>query len=137
MKKVWFNLLILIILISTVVVGIFPYLFVEKCETLDCFNEHLIECSRATYIYSDKLTYNYNILGIKKGECLIRTKLLFAGLEPRFDSLLNKEMDCSLPLKMIDFPENNLDYCSGKLKEELQYLVIRDLYQYAAQNLGK
>lgn len=140
MKKRWFILIALIIML---VIGIFGgYLFfrTDVCQDLDCFNKHLLECSRATYLNKGSWVYEYSIKGIKgikEEKCIVDVKLVFVGLENKFDSIVDKSMRCSIPLRRIDLPESNMEYCSGPLKENMQYLVIQELYQYTTQNMAK
>jgi hypothetical protein len=137
MKKRWFMLSIVIIVLA--IAFSFWYFFInyERCEDRECFNRNLIGCSRAKYTNQAEWVFEYFIRGEKDGECVVDAKLVFAGAEPKFDSLIGKKMRCFMPLRMADLPENHIDYCTGPLKEEIQYLVIKDLYKYAAQNLGK
>jgi hypothetical protein len=134
------NTLRALIVILIVILGIYLwYSFIkfENCKDLECFNKNLARCTRARYLNKDSWTYLYNIEGVKNNECVVNVKLIFAGLEQKFETLINQDMECSIPLKKIDLPEEDLDYCTGKLKENMQYLVIKDLYKHAAQNLGK
>ncbi len=137
MKK-WV-LIVSAVLVTIGIVSLVWYLFffAEKCGDIDCFNSHLADCSRANYLNKGEWTYRYDIKGIKAGECIVDVKLVFAGLETKFDPLVGKSMRCSIPLKKIDLPEEDMEYCTGPLKENVQYLIIKDLYQHAAQNLGK
>ncbi len=137
MKKKW--LILIIIILSTIFIALVwqGFFYSKNCNDLDCFQKSLAQCSRAKYINSANWSYEYQIKGENGGECEVRVTLLFAGLEPKFDSIAGESMTCFMPLRMVDFPEKNIDYCSGKLKENLQYLIIKDLYTYAAQNLGK
>jgi hypothetical protein len=137
MKKRWFVLSIVIIVLAIAFSSWYFFLSYENCEDIDCFNRNLIECSRARYTNQAEWVYEYFIKGEKNGECVVDAKLVFAGAEPKFESLIEKKMRCFMPLKMVDLPEDNMEYCTGPLKEDMQYLVIKDLYQYVAQNLGK
>ena len=137
MKKRNLIVLITIVLIALVFASWYFFLKTEKCEDRECFTRNLASCERAEFLKEDGWAYQYKIIGERQGNCVVDVELVFAGLEQKFDPLLNKKMRCSMPLRMIDFPEEHLDYCTGPLKQEKQYLVIRDLYQYAAQNLGK
>lgn len=136
MKKVWW---ITIIFVTLVVVSYLGYSFLktENCQDLECFQKNLADCSKAKFTNQAEWVYEYKILGEKQGACRVNIKLVFAGLEPKFNSLVGQKMTCDMPLRMIEFPEKDLSYCSGKLKENIQYLVIMDLYKFTAQNLGK
>ena len=51
--------------------------------------------------------------------------------------LKGKDMVCYLPLGVVATPENNPNICTGKLKEEMQSLIIQKLHEYIVQNLGE
>jgi len=34
-------------------------------------------------------------------------------------------------------PESNINYCHGRLKEEMQSMIISNLYAYMVENLGE
>jgi hypothetical protein len=46
-------------------------------------------------------------------------------------------MDCSLPLSFIGNPSSDLSKCSGKLKEGIQDVIIKKMYAYIYENIGK
>lgn len=137
MKKGTLILIAFLLLVTLIFASWYFFLKTEKCEDRNCFIRNLAACERAEFLREDQWAYHYKIIGERNGNCAVDVELVFAGLESKFDPLLNKKMRCSMPLRMVDFPEEHLDYCTGPLKQEKQYLVIRDLYQYAAQNLGK
>ncbi|MEM4181660.1 MAG: hypothetical protein QXX68_00705 [Candidatus Pacearchaeota archaeon] len=109
----------------------------EKCETEECFKENLLNCKKADYQKEEKFVFDYNILGKKDDSCVVEVKLVFAAGEPKFSRLLGKSMKCYLPLNYFGFPEKEIDFCSGPLKEEIGYLMIKESYTYISQNLGK
>lgn len=137
MRKSVLKLISLFLIVLAVIIIWYSFFYSIKCQDLECFKENLIECKRANYLNTQSWAYQYKIKGIKEGECIVGVKLTFAGLEPKFEQLVGKSMICSIPLRKLDLPESELDYCSGPLKEGIQLLVIKDLYQYASQNLGK
>ncbi len=137
MKKGWFILSVFFIVLALAIGTWYLFFRMEKCQDKECFQKNLGNCLKTYYKNIGEWTYEYKILGVKKGECVIDVKLIFAGLEPKFDSIIGEKMRCSMPLRFVEFPEENMDYCTGPLKENIQYLIIKDLYQYAAENLGK
>jgi hypothetical protein len=137
MKKRTFYLSIL----GTLVIfgGLIYYFFFnyETCLDEQCFRRNLGLCSKATYITEGEFTFQYRIIGERNGECIVDVRLLLAGLERKFDSMVGKSMQCSLPLRKLDPPEEDMEYCSGPLKEEIQYIAIKDMYRFISQNVGK
>jgi hypothetical protein len=132
------NLILISLIALILVVFTIFYLFnYETCESLDCFNENFIKCSRAKYLHSEGWAYEYFINGEKEGDCSVEVTLKFAGSEPKFDSIVGEKMECLVPLRKIDLPEKDLDYCSGPLKEELQFLIIKDLYIGLTENIER
>lgn len=115
----------------------FFFLKKEKCQTIECFRENLLKCNRAIFQREENFVYEYEILGKRKDECVVSVKLVFAGAEPKLSNLVGKSMKCYLPLYYFAFPERELDYCEGPLKEEIQYYLIKEAYTYISQNLGK
>lgn len=109
----------------------------EKCETEECFKENLLNCKKAYYQKEEKFVFDYNILGKKDDSCVVEVKLVFAAGEPKFSRLVGKSMKCYLPLNYFGFPEKEISLCSGPLKEEAGYLMIKESYTYISQNLGK
>lgn len=109
----------------------------EECKTLDCFKEKLLKCEKAHYQREEKFVYEYNIIGKKKDSCVIEVKFVFAGGEPKLERLVGKKMICNLPLGYVEFPEREIDYCTGNLKEEIQYLMIKESYSFLSQSLGR
>ncbi len=135
-KKVKYSLVVIIILGLAFSYWFF-FLKIEKCETFECFKKNLINCKRTTFQREENFVYKYKIIGEKKDECVVEVKILFTGGDPKLNTLLNKKMTCSLPLNYFTLPEKEIKYCTGPLKEEAQYLLIRDAYTYLSQNLGK
>jgi hypothetical protein len=112
------------------------FFYSKSCPDSDCFNKSLFKCSQATYLNKGNWTYSYRIIGQTNGDCDVIVKLVFAGMDYKFRDIVGESMLCSIPLKKVDPPEKDLSYCSGPLKEKLQYLVIVDLYEYITENLG-
>lgn len=135
MKKIYFLLGFLLIL----VLFLFWYFFLyyPVCDNENCFFDKMATCSKVRYTSNHSWAYFYEIEGERKDACLIKVKLVFAGGEEKFSKLIGKRMNCYLPLRYIDLPENNLEFCNGPLKEEIQYFLIKDSITYINQNLGK
>ncbi|MEA3248698.1 MAG: hypothetical protein U9Q73_03270 [Nanoarchaeota archaeon] len=130
------TLIILIITIGFVLNVFFSY---RICNDWNCFNSNLEKCNRAKFIgESNGLVFEYIILGRSDDTCRVNIELLQGELNNQ-DSikLENQKMVCSLPLGIATTPESDIGNCHGLLKEGLQDLIIKKLYTYLVQNLGR
>ena len=129
-------------IIFVIVVGIAVYLTfytAPVCNTYECFQGHMSECSRGSYINeAPEASWGYQIIAKQSDSCQIEVTLLQAKKgDLGIDKLNGETMICSYPLGVSAYPEKNLDVCSGKLKEDLQSLLINKLYTYILDNLGQ
>lgn len=132
--------LITIFVIGIIVLGSwFIFFKSDKCGDDECFLNHMTECDRATYINEDEeASWGYKITGKIKDTCRVEVTLLNAKEGPLgIDEIEGYMMNCNYPLGVADFPENNLDFCTGLLKEEIQGIIIQDLHKYILGNLGE
>jgi len=127
------------VLILIIVALILTFNNKTSCTDYSCFQKAMSSCDKADYINQDSLaSWGYTILGERDGECSVRVKLLDAkegdlGIE----KFVGMSMDCSYSLGVVAYPEKKLDNCHGRLKEELQGVVIEKLYKYIISNLGQ
>lgn len=139
---------ILVVIIIFVVIFVVLYflvykdyflIFTEKCESKDCFDKHLVECKKASWINDAKeATWFYTIRGRSKGSCEVKVELKVVK-EGKSDigKAEGKSMLCYLPLNMMATPEKDLEKCTGPLKESLQDLIIKRMHSYILENLGE
>lgn len=131
-----------VIVLLVIVIGalLFSYYYSGKvCTSYSCFQEKMSSCSKSSYINEvPEATWGYNILGKQDGLCAVRVKLLQAkqGMTD-IRNLDGYYMDCSYPLGIATYPESDLSKCHGRLKEELQGLIIKKLYSYIVDNIGQ
>jgi len=83
-------------------------------------------------------TWRYKIDRLEGSDCIIEVTLL----QPKVGSLETEEltgysMECTFPRGVSAYPEKALDRCHGRLKEELQTIVISKLQTYVLDNLNK
>jgi len=134
----WFiALVILALLVWGIWVMFFSY---ADCDNdWDCFNNRLEDCSRTKFVgESNEMIFNYIIKGVDRGECEVSVRLLRGELNNQDSLKLEKhKMTCYLPKGVVVIPESDIGKCTGLLKEGLQDLVIKKLYTYLVQNLGK
>lgn len=128
---------------SLVVVSLATAMFftfqIEDCPNFECFQSHMAECSKATYINEEpEASWGYEIIGVSKDSCEIEVSLLNAkDGELGLREFEGNSMSCFYDLGIIAYPEKDLDSCTGELKEDLQEIIIEKLYKYVVLNLGE
>lgn len=145
-KKVWGNkknrviILASIFLVVLVVLAVsFTFFHGATCGNYECFKERMSLCAKADYINEEpEASWGYSVLGKSGGDCVVRVKLLQAK-EGSLDiaNLRGYYMDCSYPIGIAVYPEKDLSKCHGRLKEELQGIIIQKLYTYVIENIGQ
>jgi hypothetical protein len=133
-----------VILICVILVAIgavyMTFFFTQRCANFDCFKTNMEKCRNGyTYINDDKqATWRYEIMGKNSGLCEVEVTMLQAKEgELGIGKLAGLTMMCSYPIGVGAYPESSLDKCHGRLKEELQTVVIQKLHTYIIENLGK
>ncbi len=115
----------------------------KKCESTECFVNAQKRCIPAEYIFDKNgVTVRYRIIGKEEGFCKIQVKVIQVkkgNIEKL--KLVDKEMVCSAPMGSTDPPESKLERCSGRLKEEMQSIIIKKLYdllltEFSEENLN-
>lgn len=112
---------------------------IKGCRNLECYQDTFSKCARSVYIYdnADEATWKYEILGDTIDGCKIRVSLMQAKKgDLSMESLKGLSMDCTLQNNQFSFPEGELKKCTGKLREELQSILIDKLYRYIIPNIG-
>jgi hypothetical protein len=111
----------------------------EQCANYSCFQKNMAACTKASYISEQpEASWGYNLVGLNGGNCVVNVKLLQAKKGTLdITGLRGYSMDCSYPNGIATYPEKNLDNCHGRLKEELQGVLINKLYAHILQNLGQ
>jgi hypothetical protein len=139
MEKRIRNLLILGIIGFLASALYFTFVFENKCSNYECFQENMALCKRISFVSErDSATWEYTVLGSRAGRCDVKAKLL----QPKKGSLTlqdleGEEMICSYPLGYTTYPGTDLNFCTGKLKEEIQEILIDRLHAHVLENLGK
>ena len=116
----------------------FFFLYTPSCSSSSCFLSSLKSCSRASYINEDDTgVWQYNI-GLSFGStCNVGVKALAIKTDVESSTALTgKQMTCYIPRgTAVDFPEKNLSYCHGDLKESIQDLMLKRTQLYVINAL--
>jgi len=134
----WKRLIILVVFLS-LIFGIWVVFFSYKeCTNWNCFNERLEGCNKVKFIGEKDMIFEYTVHGSSGSDCEVEMELLQGELDNQ-DSikLEGQKMTCMLPKGVVMIPESDIGNCHGSLKEGLQDLIIKKLYTYLVQNIGK
>ena len=136
-RKIAF-LVIVILIVATLAAYFLSLKKPVVCSDLACFKEKLISCDKAEYISDvDEATWAYAITKKTSNECIVDQKLLQVKKgELSISKLEGLSMTCSTPLGTSILPGENLNDCSGVLKEEMQEVIIENLHKHIIENLG-
>ena len=131
--------IVISIVIVLAIVVFLTFFYQPRCDNITCWNTKLSECDRAIYINNPlDVTWEYKINGEKDGRCEVEVTALQIKRGLRKTEILEgKSMTCFLPLGSTTAPESNPNLCTGKLKEEMQNLIIIKLHEYIIQNVGQ
>lgn len=132
-----------VLLISVLVVfflaSYLTFFYHPTCTDVSCWDAKLADCKRATYLNNPQdVTWRYTIQGKVDNLCEVDVKVIEIkrGLKST-EILEDKEMTCFLPLGATSAPEANPARCHGRLKEEMQALIIQKLHEYVLYNIGE
>jgi hypothetical protein len=139
MRNRFILFIIVLVIVILMVIGFLAFLNYTDCKNEQCFAENQIACNKATWIKeTNSATWYYKIKGEKDNLCEIDVKVLqIKQGNTAQESLNQKSMTCSIPMGSNNKPESDLYFCTGKLKEEMQTLLIEKLHKYIINNLGK
>ncbi|MFH1425539.1 MAG: hypothetical protein ABIG28_02295 [archaeon] len=132
-------LLIGLAIIFAILAILTTYFYSPLCGDLKCFQDAMKKCKSARYINEqDEASWRYEILKFEDGQCKIEVTLLQpkAG-ELSIEKLVGQNMVCDYPKGITSYPEGDLERCHGRLKEELQAMVIKKLHAYIIENIGE
>ena len=129
---------IISILVAVVLAGAvyFTFFHAQTCDNLACWEKNLKQCSRAKYYNTPtEVEWLYTIKGKSGDKCEVEVEILKlkGGLEKAL-VLEGKSMTCYLEMNdagetIIVAPEKDINICTGRLKEEMQTLMLKGLYE--------
>lgn len=131
-------LLIILVLIGIAVSTYFIIFYGQTCYNSECFKEALIKCQRANYIADKPETIlSYEISGRSGDSCKINVKMLQVKKGSAEIAVLEgKSMICLTPFGSEIRPEDNIKYCHGLLKENIQEIIIQRMHSQILENIG-
>jgi hypothetical protein len=137
-----FNLRYIFLLVILIILGLavyYTFIYSPECQTFACFQDYMQRCRRASYISEETdASWKYSIKGSSDNQCDINVQLLQAKEgELQIEKLAGYSMDCYYPKGIGTYPQKDLNQCHGRLKEELQALLINKLHSHILENLGK
>lgn len=132
---------LVIVLIALIIYGGYFFVFYAKpCSDISCFSNAIKNCNRVSFVKEDlQASWLYTIKGAdNKDSCIVNVKLLKMK-QGTIDSekLQGEEMNCILNKGDTQFPEKEISQCSGKLKEEIQDIIIQRMHSYLLENVGE
>jgi len=138
-RRVFYIGLIAVFVIVLCIAVYLSFIYVPKCEDIECFQSYMTKCSKATYIDEEpEASWGYEIIGAEGTDCAINVKMLLAKKgELGIEKLEGHDMKCYYPIGTFAYPERDLSKCHGLLKEEIQEIIINKLHTYLIENFGK
>jgi len=139
MKKKGLKILLILFVIILILANYFTFIYTPRCSDISCFEAKLTKCRRASYIKdAEEMAWYYKIKGDSGNKCIVLVKALQAkkGIK-EVERLEGKQMTCELPLGIVTPPEADPNLCTGRLKEEMQAMIIEKLHQYILQQIGE
>ena len=134
------NVVIVVVLAIVILSAYFvPNMFVKSCGNFRCFYDSMTTCNKAVYVNEDpEASWQYKILGTAGTNCVVNVELLFAKEgEAKMEDLVGYDMECQYPFGVGAYPDKDLSKCHGRLKEELQTIIINKLHAYVMENMGQ
>jgi len=136
-KKRQQEIILLLLIVIVFFTALYASLQLENCYDIGCFKDNMLKCKEINYVNEEpQASWKYHIIGSNENECDIEVTLLNAKEgELGLREYEGKSMICSYEHNFFAYPEKNLDFCHGELKEGLQTIIIEKLYKYIVGNL--
>ncbi|MEK6848565.1 MAG: hypothetical protein AABX65_02950 [Nanoarchaeota archaeon] len=132
-------IILLVILVALVLLAYFKFSSSQACENEACFNSALEGCKKTIYnANTPEALWRYTIKKKTANECLINVEFIEAKQgKVELQALQGKEMLCALPIGIVASPQADLKNCHGRLKEDIQELIIQKTHTYITDNWDK
>lgn len=134
-KYIFYTIIIIIALFAAIYFLLF---YTSACEDKVCFDNAIDNCKKVSLVKSDeRAIWKYEILGYGEKGCSVGVRLIqLKQGQVDIQKLEGNEMICDY-VKAESYPEEDISVCSGKLKEEIQDMIIKRLHDYLLKNLGE
>ncbi len=132
--------IIIIIAIILAVVFYFFFLKTNSCKDFTCYQDSLTKCKKSLLIREDENSiWKYVIKkSVDENTCMVEVSLLALKQgKTDMEELQGLSMNCNVLRSSGGFPENDIASCSGKLKEEIQEVMIQRMHNYLIKNIGQ
>lgn len=140
LKKRMLIAIIILFIAFIIFAGFLLFFYYRECGNQDCFTKALAQCKKASWIREDsKAAWQYKIMGnSEKDACSVKVRLLKMNQGTiDIEKLQGDEMTCSVLKNYDKFPEEDMEKCTGILKEQLQGIIIERMHSYLLKNLGE
>jgi hypothetical protein len=111
-----------------------------ECKDVACYKEYLLTCKKSFLINEDEnYVYRYEILK-ENGNSYCDVDVVLIKIKngsSEGEKLESLNMLCKINRFEDILPEKNMLSCTGKLREELQEIIINKLHSVIFQNLNK
>lgn len=132
--------LIILILALILFSGYFLLFYAKPVSNSEEFASAMDSCKHVSWIREDsQASWLYTVKGNAEGDaCTVEVQLLEMK-EGTIESekLQGKTMTCTILKSETRFPEKAISQCTGKLKEELQDIIIQRMHNYLLKNVGE
>ena len=133
----------IILSVIIIIIGLGAWYFtvqfnqVVKCDDMDCYKQNLLKCKKSFVINEeDNYDYRYEIINSNGDSyCNVDVRLVKVkngGVNS--EKLEGLNMICNVNRFEDVYPETNMLDCSGKLREELQEIIIDRMHNQILQN---
>jgi len=109
-----------------------------ECGDVACYQEYLLSCKQS-YLFNedDNYVYRYEILGANTvSYCNVDVRLIkVKGGSDDSQSLEGLNMECMINRFEDVLPEKDMLACDGKLRQELQEIIIDRMHNQILRNI--
>ena len=138
-KRVGISLIILVL--ALIIFSIYFLVFYSKpIANSQEFAQAMQTCNRVSWTRQDEpASWLYTIAGNAPGDAcnvkVVLRQIKQGSIEN--EKLQGKEMLCTVLKTDTQFPEKDISKCTGKLKEDLQDILIQRMHNYLLENVGE
>lgn len=138
MKKEVFAVVLVVCAIVVLSFALYATLKPVTCKDFACFEKHMGACTRASFVNEEpQASWKYDITQRTAEGCQIEVTLAQAKEgELRLRDFEGHSMTCVYPFGVIAYPDKEMIRCHGRLKEDLQELIIERIHSYLINNLA-